>query len=586
MPVETSAVPHDLLKPVSWSQHNQPGRIEEEYNLRLNDLLGKFYDVVENRPLLDIVRGHHERGRLWERCLSTGDRLAAAVGRLKYRWNFWDIRSEEGLRRMFILKVYDREGNVKRPSLMGRQLLREICNILRRNSSSEEAFRELNNLLSDYPSDSRFPLVSLKSHHWLADSIRRSRGLRRLCEERKSPSKLYILRVSVPPINFHRLRDLRAFREFAREAINTVSRQLFQYLPLIIGDEAYFTAIDMSEVREVEERIRGTQLPLRFRIHEWSVDRVEVGGREEFLIKAVDSESYHIGEPEPPEYSAERAGKWAIELEEADNVLWVRVGLASTLEDSAKSFLDRAEEVLEGLKVEDIPLAERIEQEVDLSPDIMVSLADGLDQFYYDCGRIIARNVSMEDVTVLRSLEESIYVKGLEDKSKALDIVDELANLSRRVLTDVWLSFVLCDGKYPFWRVYELLKYEQALFIVKSGKVLKVTTRDVRHIRGITQMLEEGVVSVSKRQFMEIVKEVRRVDGPEPLKLLIDAKFREGKFARGHGAQSFVNNLKNLVDALYNNHNRRMDAVVEALDLISSYIKPQKGVEEEEEWIE
>jgi predicted RNA-binding protein len=216
----------------------------------------------------------------------------------------------------------------------------------------------------------------------------------------------------------------------------------------------------------------------------------------------------------------------------------------------------------------------------------MVSLADGLDQFYDDCGRIIAGDESMEDVTVLRGLEESIYVRGLEDKSKALDIIDELVNLSGKVLTDVWLSFVLCDGKYPFWRVYELLKYEQALFIVKSGKVLKVTTRDVRHIRGITQMLEEGVVSVSKRQFMEIVKEARRVDGPEPLKLLIDAKFREGKFARGHGAQSFVNNLKNLVDTLYNNHNRRMDAVVEALDLISSYTKPQRGVEEEKEWVE
>jgi hypothetical protein len=586
MPVETSAVPHDLLKPVSWSQHNQPGRIEEEYNLRLNDLLGKFYDVVEKRPLLDVVKGHHERGRLWERYLSTGDRLAAAVGRLKYRWNFWDIRSEEGLRRMFVLKVYDREGNIKRPSLIGRQLLKEICDILRRNSSSEEAFRELNNLLSDYPSDSRFPLVSLKSHHWLADSIRRSRGLRKLCEERKSPSKLYLLRISVPPVNFHRLRDLRAFREFARKAINAISRELSQHLPLIIGDEAYFTAVDVSEVREVEEGVRGTQLPLRFRIHEWSVERVEVGGREEFLIKAVDSESYHVGESEPPEYSAERAGKWASELEEADNVLWVRVGLVGTLEDSAKSFLDRAEEILEGLKVEDIPPVERIEQEIDLSPDIMVSLADGLDQFYDDCGRIIAGDESMEDVTVLKSLEESVYVKGLEDKSKVLDIIDELVNLSGKVLTDVWLSFVLCDGKHPFWRVYELLKYEQALFIVKSGRVLKITTEDVPHIRRITQMLERGGVRVSRGQFMEIVKEARRVDGPEPLKLLIDAKFREGKLARGSGAQVFVNNLRNLVDALYNNHNKRMDAVVEALDLISSYIKPQRGVEEEEEWIE
>jgi len=587
MPVETSAVPHDLLKPVHWSQHNNPTKIEKEYGLSLTILLSKFYDTFEKRPLLSLVKGHHSREKFWERRLAVSDRLAAAIGRLKYRWNFWDTRSEEGLRGMFLLKVYDREGNIRKPSLVGGELLKKICDILRRNVSSEEAFKELNNLLSDYPSDSRFPLVSLKSHHWLTDSIRRSRMLMKLCEGYKTPDKLYLARVSISPVNFHRLKDLRAFRKFAKEAINIVSNltELSQHLPLIVGDEVYFTAVDRSEIEEVLEALRKTQLPLRFRVHEWLVEMIKVGDEDNFLIVAINSESYYIGEPEPPEYYAGKAGRWAEELEEADNVLWVRVGLADTLENSAKFFLNQAEKMLEGLKVEDLPPDKRVEQKIDLSPDIMISIADGLDQFYDDCGRIIAGSSDIRDVTVLRSLEESVYVKGLEERSQALDIVDKLVNLSRRVLVDLRLSFVLCDGKYPFWRVYELLKYKEGIvFTVRGEKILKISTQDVPHIRRITQMLERGGVNVSKSQFMEIVKEARRTDGPEPLKLLIDARFREGKLAKGGNAQAFVSNLKNLIDTLYRSHGS-MDAVIEALDIISSFIRARREEEEEVEWV-
>jgi len=587
MPVETSAAPHDLLKPVCWSLHNNPSKVEREYGLDLINLLDKFYDTFEKRPLLSLVKGHHSREKFWERRLAISDRLAAAIGRLKYRWNFWDTRSEEGLRGMFLLKVYDREENIKRPSLVGRQLLEKICDILRRDVSSEEVFKELNNLLSDYPTDSRFPLVSLKSHHWLTDSIRRSRALTKLCEENKIPSKFYLARVSILPVNFHRLKDLRAFREFAREAINNVSglTELSQHLPLIVGDEVYFTAVDRSEIEEVLEALRRTQLPLRFRVHEWLVKMIKVGDEDNFLIMAVNSESYYTGEPELPKYYAGKAGRWAEELEEADNVLWVRVGLANTLENSAKFFLDQAEKMLEVLKVEDLPPDKRIEQKIDLSPDIMISIADGLDQFYDDCGRIIAGGSDIRDVTVLRSLEESVYLKGLEERSQALDIVNELVNLSRRVLVDLKLSFVLCDGKYPFWRVYELLKYkEEVLFIVRGEKLLKISTQDVSHIRRITQILERGGVNVSKSQFMEIVKEARRTDGPEPLKLLIDARFREGKLVRGGNAQAFVNNLKNMIDTLYKSHGN-MDAVIEALDIISSFIRARREEEEEVEWL-
>lgn len=599
MPVKTCAVPHDLLKPVLWSKHESPEEIEKWYNLQFIDLLKSFQykswgynDVEEERTLLDAIEGHGKKDRFWERCLSMSDRLAAAIGRLKYRWIFWDIRFEEDLKNMFLLKVYDFEDNVKRPILIGKEMLEKIINILSVERDSGIVFEKLNDLLNDYPSDSRFPLVSLKSHHWLSDAIRRCRGLRECCRYKRVPESIYFIRFSVYPISFHRLRDLRAFRNFAVEAIRSICSRsdLSWRLPLIVGDEAYLVTVDKNEVKEILDIVEGTRLPLRIEVYTWIVKNHRIKERDNFLIQSVSRDLYYVGEPEPPEFSPREAQRWAGELEENERVLWLRVGLAGSLEDAARQFLDKAEEKLTKLPHEDLPDEERLEQNIDLSPDIMVSLADGLDQFYDKCAEIISGGESREDVTVIKSLEESIYLKGLDDLSGILNLVNELINLTRKVLVDISISGVICDGKYPFWRVYELLKSQQNLFMIKGERVLKITTQDVPHIRRITQMIEKGGLEISKSQFMEIVKEVRRVDGPEPLKLLIDAKFKEGKlFKRGSTqAQNFINNIKNMIDTLYRNHGN-MDAVVEALEIISSYIGPEKRYEREaweEEWLE
>ena len=148
MSVSTSAVPHDLLKPVCWKMHANPGRVAKIFGApELIALLRKFLypDFTVNgspssRELYDAIRGHHADARFWERCLAVSDRLAAAVGRLRAVWRYW----EPGEENIFLVKLYVREGShVIRPRV-GRDALKDIILILRKHSRSEDAFRELN----------------------------------------------------------------------------------------------------------------------------------------------------------------------------------------------------------------------------------------------------------------------------------------------------------------------------------------------------------------------------------------------------------------------------------------------------------
>ncbi|RLF93321.1 hypothetical protein DRN52_06655, partial [Thermococci archaeon] len=116
MSVSTSAVPHDLLKPVHWKMHANPGKVAEIFGRpELTALLRKFSYLdftADDKPFLrelyDAVRGHHvkkvEDAKFWKRCLAVSDRLAAAVGRLRAVWRYW----EPGEENIFLVKLYVR----------------------------------------------------------------------------------------------------------------------------------------------------------------------------------------------------------------------------------------------------------------------------------------------------------------------------------------------------------------------------------------------------------------------------------------------------------------------------------------------
>ena len=564
-------MPHDLLKPVDWARHNNPRKVSEEYNaFRLLELFQKFlyedWDEEGNRVPRDLeyaIRKHED-----QRLFAIADKLSSAIGRLRYAWNYWG----RGAERFFIVRAYGKEGHVEWVEA-GRAPLHRIMMILENHSDSRSAFQEINEFLSDYPADSRFPLVSLKAHHWLTDAFRRSRRLWELCYKLdREPERVGIIRCSVPEQNLHRLRDLRAFQDYTEKVLQFIMKDAFaSRLPLRIGDEVYVAYVE-DEVEQLisnlVERVREAGFLVRLGLHEWSIEKVQRDGGL-YQLKSISEKLIFAGDPELPQLAPERAGEWKEELEESENVLWIRLRLRGSLEDASTEFLDRAEkEVLS--KMNRVPEKEPLEQEVNLSPDLLISLAEDLEEFYTDCAMIIGGDSDPRSVTVIKRFDEVLMVKGLENRGSSIEIYQRLEELRSRLLVSMDLVAVLCDGKYPFWRVRENLNsFRDCLVIIRGGRLLRIRSEDVQVIRNVIRVIEGRV---SRSQLDEIVKEAGKVDGPEPLKLLIEAKAKEGKLGRGDEGNRVARELSNLIDSIFRRH-RDMRVVQEALDLLSSFAR-------------
>ncbi|MEM4847101.1 MAG: hypothetical protein QW794_05025 [Thermosphaera sp.] len=595
--MNTAAVPHDLLKPVDWGHHNNPSKIAKEFGSpRLQELLREFnYKDCDpkgesvDKSLEYAVRKHEE-----QKLFATADRLASAIGRLRYEWNYWGPKASE----VFIVRVYGREGNVRRVKT-GREPLNTILDILEKRymdvkkckdkdcqiAFSQTAFRELNEFLSEYPADSRFPLVNLKAHHWLTDAFRRSRKLWELCYKlNKRPERisLGLIRCSILEQNFHRLKDLRAFRYYVDNALRFIESEVFpDRLPARIGDDVYIAYVeDEAEhlVSKLIDRARDSGILIGVTLYQWSVERkgVEGDGRPLFVISSFSEKFLSAGDPELPMLMPEKAGAWAQELEESKNVLWINLRLSKSIEEATKEFLDRAEERVLS-KMERSREKNPLKQEINLSPDLLISLAEGLEEFYMDSARILAGGSDPESVIVLRGLKEVLMVKGIEEANHAIEIYHSLDELREKLLVSVDLTAILCDNKYPFWRVREIFNtHEDCLIIIRGERLLRITTRDVPEIRRVAEIIEK--CGVTRSQMEEIVKEAGKVDGPEPLKLFIEVKARERKLGKENC--NVARQLANLIDSLYNRH-RDMRVVQEALDLLSSYAKRESRRERE-----
>ncbi|MEM0111419.1 MAG: hypothetical protein QXK90_01490 [Candidatus Parvarchaeota archaeon] len=591
--METAAVPHDLLKPVDWGHHNNPKRIVEEFGSpRLQGLLSKFFYRDWDPKGENVVRSleYAVREHEGQRLFATADRLASAIGRLRYEWNYWGPRASE----IFIVRVYGREGNVKRVKT-GREPLNTILNILEKRcmdiekcmdrdcqfAFSQTAFRELNEFLSEYPADSRFPLVNLKAHHWLTDAFRRSRKLWELCYKlNKSPERIGLIRCSILEQNLHRLKDLRAFRYYVDTALQFIESRVFpDRLPARIGDEIYIAYVEDEAEQLISELINKageSGFLIKVVLHQWSVKK-EGKERALFRITSLSEKFFSAGDPELPILVPEKAGAWAQELEESKNVLWINLRLSKSIEEAAKEFLDRAEEEVLS-KMERSREKNTLKQEINLSPDLLISLAEGLEEFYMDSARILAGGSDPESVIVLRGLEEVLMVNGIEGANQAIEIYHSLDKIREKLLVSVDLVAILCDNKYPFWRVREIFNTnENCIVIVRGERLLRITSRDVPEIRRVAEIIER--CGVTRSQMEEIVKEAGKVDGPEPLKLFIEAKARERKLGK-ENCEFVARQLANLIDSLYSRH-RNMRVVQEALDLLSSYAKRESRRERE-----
>ncbi|MEM2170115.1 MAG: hypothetical protein QW186_10020 [Candidatus Bathyarchaeia archaeon] len=578
--MKTVAVPHDLLKPVDWTHHNNPDVVSRKFRSpELLELLRKFlytdWDHVTGEAItmsLEYAVKKHEERRLF----AEADRLASAIGRLRYEWNYWGPEVHE----VFIVRVYGKESNVKYVTT-GEEPLKVILNILEGCADSRVAFCKINDFLSEYPADSRFPLVNLKAHHWLTDAFRRSRKLWELCYKlNKSPERIGLIRCSILEQNLHRLKDLRAFRYYVDTALQFIESRVFpDRLPARIGDEIYIAYVEDEAEQLISELINKageSGFLIKIVLHQWSVKK-EGKERALFRITSLSEKFFSAGDPELPILVPEKAGAWAQELEESKNVLWINLRLSKSIEEAAKEFLDRAEEEVLS-KMERSREKNPLKQEINLSPDLLISLAEGLEEFYMDCARILAGGSDPESVIVLRGLEEVLMVNGIEGANQAIEIYHSLDKIREKLLVSVDLVAILCDNKYPFWRVREIFNiHEDCLIIVRGERLLRITSRDVPEIRRVAEIIER--CGVTRSQMEEIVKEAGKVDGPEPLKLFIETKARERKLGK-ENCEFVARQLANLIDSLYSRH-RNMRVVQEALDLLSSYAKRESRRERE-----
>jgi hypothetical protein len=125
------------------------------------------------------------------------------------------------------------------------------------------------------------------------------------------------------------------------------------------------------------------------------------------------------------------------------------------MEEAAEEFLNWAEHELEKFRRK--PCEHPIRQKVSLSPELLISIADGFNEFLSDCIYHFTRmQGSSKGYPIIRSFNRTMLVRSLTDPSDAVDVYLKLAGLRRKLHISASIACVVCGPKYPFWRVLDL----------------------------------------------------------------------------------------------------------------------------------
>jgi hypothetical protein len=537
--VRVDAVPHDLLKVVDWGRHASrkvvedffPERVREKYRIPHRNIEGK----IEFRSLERVISGHHSRDAFWERLWSYADRLSTVAGRFRLEYDYWYWSGADP----FFVKVY---GDVKewgreaRDSLAKamRAVLEEYCD---REGEQHRAFEEINDLLKDYPSDSRFPYTSLKTHHWLTDALRRNETLWRRCFSRDPVfDSLYIIRVSISETQFHRLKEVRGFIELRERILEIARSKLFDFFPLRIGGDLYLACLEESEKDKVVSMLAELGFGFDVTVFKWRIAREKrlVGPEEEpeehiYVIKeAQELPQVSVGAYEVHgEYAPESSAEYSRILEgEYEYVAWVSVEPKGDMMELAQSFLEWGERELKaryGSRRRELKEPVR-EPTALLSPEIALSIAEGYSDFLEDCAKAINPSKPEESV-VVKSFDRTIFIRGLNDLSEGLNVYNGIAEAKAKLHIPSVFSVVVTKPKYPFWRILELFKTDvDCIVFVVGEKMVKLTDDVVKLLRETASTLRD----TSRSQFSDIIRASRRA-GLEELKFIIEGKAADSK---------------------------------------------------------
>jgi len=555
--------PHDILKPFDWKSHANPGVLPEDvrvfiskYRVSCASLKDWGQRLVEKELTLEqVLRGHYEGRRkdasLWERLWHEADCISAVVSRLRYEFDYW----YEGQADPFLVKVYG--DIIFWNSEKRREVSDRVFSLLKENSGDpskhDQTLDRVNDLLREFPADSRFPFVGLRTHHLITDILRRDKVFIDRIRQRASLDKLYLLRVSISEPSFHRLKKLRGFSELRSHIVKAVEMRLKDRYPIIIGDDLYIFAISGREVADLRREIYEAGFGVDLAVFEWHLEKSDSLYEVRELSEPI---SISLGAVEDWEFKPERSAEYAQILEgNFDLVLWVSLSPVGGMEELANEFLNWAEGELERRYRDKRKEVEGpLRQEISLCPDLMISVAEGYDQFVLDCGKALNRE-DPDLVTAVRSFSRSLLVKGLKDGAGALNIYLTLLDLKGSLHIPVRLSAVVCSPKHPFWRVLELVKLnlgkEDNITFVVGEKVTRLKNEHARLIESVVPLLQNE----RKRQFYKIVNSACS-DEKEILKVKIRGLASEKKL-RGEVSSKLCWLADRVADGCRNEEERR-----------------------------
>lgn len=525
-----SAPPHDMLKVYKWKEHT--GRRCEEH------LPGEFKSKCPH--LTEIIKNHHEaRGEF--RAWAEADRAASAVSRLRMEFSYWD---RDLTHDPFLVKVY---GPPKYWSADERERLwKDLTSIYFREGENDRSHSEANEKVKEYPQDSRFPFVSLATHHWVTWIF-----YKRLEESGAGMlNTVYVVRLSIPEPSFHRLRDKREFFEKRDAFLRGLSMRLENLNSLRIGDDLYLLLTSKEGVNATIREVHESKVPCDVDVYTYELENVrEVEGRTlrrpQLRIRSYNVHVLSSGMGEDWAFQPSKGIEWVRYLN-FPYVAWISLKPLNDLHGSAKAFLEWAEHrVLSSASFrepEEVPL----KSDVPASPELLFSVAQGYDEFLSEFAREVDKRVRPEAVTIVRSLSRSIFIYGLNRPSEAVDLYLRLSKKVEQLHIPVILSIVVAEPDHPFWHVLGLFSLDNIVFVTGGG-ILSLPDEFVKNVRDVIPVVK----GMSRGSFYRILRAVKRAN-KEELKLLIDGLAADEKL--GKEGQKIASKLCWLIDDIASKH--------------------------------
>jgi hypothetical protein len=490
------SIPHDILKVKDWFHH-------EKISVLPDWLREKHPDLKK------AIKVHHEK---WE-----SDKIASCVARLRLKYSYWGWRGEGENIPPFLIKTY---GDIITWDKERREeLWDEILNKYQ-EFNPKEADREVNELVSDFPQDSRFPLVSLKTHHWITWALHE--------QGEGEKEEIYILKSSIPLTEFHKLEDIRRFFNNRERYMVLILKTLGGYYPIRVGDEVLLILSSSGLKESAMADFKRMNIPLDIQIFNYKIGKknykMKQGLRELRYVKSWDSEYFSMGASEDYGFSTGKA-EWAEFLDSRYGyVAWIELKPISELERSSEGFLRFAED-----KLERMPRDKQTEEEkpeVPICPELLVSVASDYMEFVSEFAREINRRVNPKRFKITEAFDKSLFLYGIKEVSDAIPLYLRLRKKANSLHIPVSVSIVVTKPKHPFWHVLNMFG-ENKLIFMEGGKVVEISDEEAKLIDEVTGYIED----VTRGMFHNEILMKSKRKGKEALKLHIKGLGAEGKIS-------------------------------------------------------